>query len=66
MFLWPLRHDEPLDLYEVIRQRYEKASTIFTSNRAIEEWSPLFNDQILAGAAMDRLLHHCPVINLQE
>ena len=36
--LRPLRHDEPIDLYEVIRQRYERGSTIITSNRAIEEW----------------------------
>jgi DNA replication protein DnaC len=38
---------------------------IITSNRAIEEWSPLFNDALLAGAAMDRLLHHRQVIEIQ-
>ena len=59
-----LNGDEPLDLYELIRQRYEKASTIITSNRAIEEWAPLFNDKLLAGAAMDRLLHHAHVIEI--
>ena len=59
-----LTGDEPLDLYEIIRQRYEKASTIITSNRAIEEWAPLFNDKLLAGAAMDRLLHHAHVIEI--
>ena len=59
-----LTGDEPLDLYELIRQRYEKASTIITSNRAIEEWAPLFNDKLLAGAAMDRLLHHAHVIEI--
>jgi len=63
--LRPLRHDEPIDLYEVIRQRYERGSIIITSNRAIEEWPPLFNDQLLAGAAMDRLLHHSHVIVLE-
>jgi DNA replication protein DnaC len=56
--------DEPIDLYDIIRQRYEKASTIITSNRAVEEWSPLFNDKLLAGAAMDRLLHHAHVIEI--
>jgi DNA replication protein DnaC len=44
--------------YEIIRQRYERGSTIFTSNRAIEEWPPLFGDLLLASAALDRLLHH--------
>ncbi len=62
--LRPLRHDEPIDLYEVIRQRYEHGSTIITSNRAIEEWPPLFGDPLMASAAMDRLLHHCQVLEL--
>jgi DNA replication protein DnaC len=56
--LRPLRPGEPEILFEVISGRYEKASTIFTSNRSIEEWAPLFGDPLLASAAMDRLLHH--------
>ncbi len=56
--LVPLSHDGPMDLYEVIRQRYERHSTIITSNRDITEWAPLFRDELLASAAMDRLLHH--------
>lgn len=62
--LRPLIADEPLDLYELIRQRYEKSSTIITSNRAVDEWYPLFGDPLLASAAMDRLLHHAHVIVL--
>lgn len=60
-----LKGDEPLDLYEVFRGRYERGSIIVTSNRAIEEWSPLFSDALLAGAAMDRLLHHSHVIEIE-
>ena len=60
-----LRHEEPEDLYELVRQRYEHRSTLITSNRAIEEWYPLFGDELLASAAMDRLLHHSHVIVLQ-
>lgn len=63
--LRPLRHEEPEDLYEVIRQRYERAATMITSNRAIEEWYPLFGDALLASAAMDRLLHHAHVIEME-
>jgi DNA replication protein DnaC len=62
--LRPLSGDEPIDLYEVIRQRYERGSTIFTSNRALEEWPPLFGDMLLASAALDRLLHHAHVIEM--
>jgi DNA replication protein DnaC len=59
-----LTGDEPIDLFDVIRQRYERASTLITSNRALEEWAPLFNDTLLANAAMDRLLHHAHVIEI--
>lgn len=62
--LHPLKDDEPHDLYEIIRQRYERASTIFTSNRSMEEWAPLFGDPLLATAAMDRLLHHAHVVEM--
>ncbi len=63
--LRPLEHDEPIDLYEVIRQRYERGAMIVTSNRAVEEWPPLFVDELLASAAMDRLLHHAHVLEIE-
>jgi DNA replication protein DnaC len=62
--LRPLRQDEPLDLYELIRRRYERGSLIITSNRAVHEWHPLFGDELLASAAMDRLLHHAHVVTM--
>jgi DNA replication protein DnaC len=46
------------DLYEVILERHRRASTIVTSNRAIDEWIPLFDDPILAQSALDRLAHN--------
>lgn len=63
--LRPLRHEEPEDLYEVIRQRYERGAVILTSNRAIEEWPALFGDVLLASAAMDRLLHHAHILAIE-
>ena len=60
--LRPLSYDEPLDLYEIIRQRYQHGATIITSNRDVEEWHPLFGDALLASAAMDRLLHNAHVV----
>jgi DNA replication protein DnaC len=63
--LRPLDGDEPIDLYEVIRQRYERGAMVITSNRALEEWHPLFLDALLASAAMDRLLHHAHVVVMQ-
>jgi len=63
--LRPLAHDEPIDLYEIIRRRYERGSTILTSNRDINEWYALFGDPLLASSAMDRLLHHCEVVVME-
>jgi len=59
-----LSGDEPVDLYEIIRRRYERGSTIITSNRAMNERAPLFKDDLLAGAALDRLLHHAHVVEI--
>lgn len=51
----PEPHQE--DLYEVICSRYEKRSLIITSNRHISEWGCVFTNQLIASAAMDRLIH---------
>jgi len=63
--LRPLAHNDPLDLYDIIRGRYERGATIVTSNRAVEELYPLFGDPLLASAAMDRLLHHAHLVELK-
>jgi DNA replication protein DnaC len=63
--LRPLVGEEAMDLYEIIRLRYERASTVVTSNRAVGELGTLFGDPLLASAAMDRLLHNAHVIVLE-
>lgn len=63
--LRPLASDEQLELYEVIRIRHERASTIVTSNRAVTELHALFADPLLAAAAMDRLLQNAHVITIE-
>ena len=57
-----LSGDEPIDLYDIIRLRYERSSTIVTSNRALEELPSIFGDPLLSSAAMDRLLDDAHVI----
>jgi DNA replication protein DnaC len=63
--LRPLTGDEPVDLYEIIRQRYERGATMITSNRDEAELAQLFKDPLLASAAMDRLLHRAHVLVLE-
>jgi DNA replication protein DnaC len=60
-----LRDDEPVDLYEIIRTRYERSATLITSNRSGPEMAELFGDPLLASAAMDRLLHDAHVLILE-
>jgi len=61
----------PIDRYECnlffrfVANRYEKASTIITSNKAFSEWTELFQDEVIVTAILDRLLHHSVVINIQ-
>ena len=63
--LRPLTNDEPIDLYDVIRLRYERGSIITTSNRALEELPDIFGDPLLASAAMDRLLDDAHIIEIE-
>ena len=49
--------EEANDLYELVIERYEVKSSIFTSARAPEEWQGLFPDPILGNSALDRLAH---------
>lgn len=53
------------DIYEVVIERHRRASTIFTSNRGVEEWIPLFDDPILAQSALDRLAHNAHQVVLE-
>jgi DNA replication protein DnaC len=53
-----LRPEQAHDFYEIVAERYERKSTIITSNRHITEWVNLFDDSILANSALDRLAHN--------
>jgi DNA replication protein DnaC len=50
------------DLLELVMRRYERASTVFTSNRPVEDWGKLFGDTAAVAAMLDRLLHHGHVL----
>ena len=61
----------PMDLqgsnlfFQLIAKRYEKNSTIFTSNKAFSSWNEIFSDLTIASAILDRVLHHCQVISIK-
>ena len=50
------------DLLEIVMRRYERASTLLTSNRPVEDWGRLLGDVAAVSAMLDRLLHHGHVL----
>jgi DNA replication protein DnaC len=62
--LKPMPPAGPTDLYDVISERYEKASIILTSNRAPTEWQDLWGDPLLASAGLDRLADRATVLTM--
>ena len=51
-------------LFDLIRERYERESTILTSNTSFAQWGKLMHDEVLATALLDRLLHHAEVLTI--
>ena len=51
-------------LFEVFSQRYERASTIVTSNLPFDEWTLVFGSERLTGALLDRLTHHVHILEM--
>jgi len=51
--------------FQLIAKRYEKNSTILTSNKMFSQWNEVFADLTIASAILDRILHHCTVINIK-
>lgn len=52
-------------LFQLISRRYEKSSTILTSNKSYGEWGEIFKDHVIAAAVLDRILHHSTTINIK-
>jgi DNA replication protein DnaC len=50
------------DLLEIIMRRYERCSTLLTSNRPVEDWGKLLGDVAAVSAMLDRMLHHGHVL----
>ncbi len=57
-----LPHTAAEDLLELIMRRYERCSTILTSNRPVEDWGKLLGDTAAVTALLDRLLHHAHLL----
>ncbi len=61
----PVDSREAYLFFQFISYRYEKSSTIITSNKSFGDWQELFGDAVIASAILDRLLHHSRVVNIK-
>jgi len=61
----PLSRDGAVLFFQLINHRYEHASTVLTSNKGFEEWGTILGDEVMAAALIDRLMHHCHVVNIR-
>ena len=61
----PVDTQEAYLFFQFVSNRYEKNSTVITSNKSFGDWHELFGDPVIATAILDRLLHHCRVINIK-
>lgn len=60
----PLNKDDANLLFQLISRRYEKKSTIVTTNIPFSKWGESLNDPVIATAILDRLLHHSHIIQI--
>ena len=61
----PVSQDGAVLFFQLINARHERASTVLTSNKGFEEWGNVLGDEIMAAALIDRLLHHCHIVNIR-
>ena len=50
--------------FQLISRRYERKSTIITTNKSLSKWAEIFSDPIITNDILDRLLHHCHLVNI--
>lgn len=60
----PIGELEAKMFFQLIDKRYEKKSTIVTSNINLSDWNQIFVDNMLASAILDRLVHHSTIVNI--
>jgi len=61
----PVSGQEAYLFFQFVSHRYERSSTLITSNKSFTDWQELFGDAVIVSAILDRLLHHCRVINIK-
>jgi DNA replication protein DnaC len=61
----PISRTGAMLFFQLMTRRYERASTVLTSNKGFEEWGDVFGDEVMAAALIDRLVHHCHLVTIR-
>ncbi|MFI3327358.1 MAG: ATP-binding protein, partial [Clostridia bacterium] len=61
----PISKNDSKLFFQLIDKRYEKSSTIITTNINFSQWDEIFGEPIIANAIIDRLLHHANVVTIK-
>jgi DNA replication protein DnaC len=61
----PITRTGGMLFFQLMSRRYEHASTVLTSNKGFEDWGDIFGDDVMASALIDRLVHHCHIVNIR-
>jgi DNA replication protein DnaC len=61
----PIDQSGAMLFFQLMNRRYERASTVMTSNKGFEKWGEVFGDEVMAAALIDRVLHHCYLVNIR-
>lgn len=61
----PVSQTGAMLFFQLMSRRYERNSTVMTSNKGFEEWGEVLGDEVMAAALIDRVLHHCHIVNIR-
>ena len=61
----PISRTGAMLFFQLMSRRYERGSSVLTSNKSFEEWGEIFGDEVMATALIDRLVHHCHIVNIR-
>ena len=61
----PITNAGAMLFFQLMSRRYEHGSTILTSNKGFDEWSDVLGDEVMAAALIDRIVHHCHIVNIR-
>ena len=60
----PYKKEESDLLFVLLAERYEQQSLVITSNLVFSKWNQIFQDEMTTAAAVDRLVHHATILEL--